>query len=174
MMQRSSASPLLSLCLLATGMLATACGGGTEAESAAAKTSAAAPVAQPTSLPPLPLHPEAELLEIARQVDYVDFLFYNYDFSMSMDSESGVTYALQLIGPEPAQRSPACQPIGRVYYQVRGQNALTAELFFSPGCAYLQFVDGNTPLYAHSISEQGRAFLNGQFAQLIPNYRPVD
>ena len=121
----------------------------------------------------MPSFPMELFGDLVDSVDHVDYVFYTYEFSMSMDNPQGVRYSLAQIGEEPAARKPGCKAIGRVFYQIRGRNAAAAELYFSPGCTYLEFLEGNEVVYASAISEVGIEFLDNQFAQLVPNYQPI-
>jgi len=137
------------------------------ADSAVAKT----PETKPGELPRIPNDLMQALVDSA---DYVDYLFYEMDFSMSMDNKQGVMYALAKIGDVAAPIKPSCKPIGRIFYQIKGRNAAEADLYFSQGCAYLVFMKDNKPVYANSMSEVGKKFLNNQFAAIMNNYVPVE
>ena len=122
-----------------------------------------------------PRLPRAEMQRLVDSVDYVDYLFHELDFSMSLDDERGVRYALAQIGEEAAVPLPTCKPIGRIFYQVSGEVVAQADLYFSPGCTYLAFVDGaGAVTHANEMSDVGEDFLNNQFAQFINGYEPVE
>ncbi len=152
-----------------------ACGGkgndsadvGSEAVSASAKTSQ-------TDGNRLPVVPNELMQRLIDSTDYVDYLFYEMDFSMSMDNKQGIMYSIAKIGEQPAQMNAACKPIGRIFYQIKGRNAAEADLYFSQGCAYLIFMKDNAPIYANSMSEVGKAFLNNQFAAIMKDYQAVE
>jgi hypothetical protein len=164
--------PLVFLCF---ALFTLACGdrgnestkGGGEEVSASAKT----PQAKGNSLPVIPNELMQSLVDSA---DYVDYLFYNMDFSMSMDNKQGIMYSIANIGEQPAEMSAACKPIGRIFYQIKGRNAAEADLYFSNGCTYLVFMKDNAPVYANSMSEVGVAFLNNQFAAIMKDYQPIE
>lgn len=148
--------------LLAASLLV-ACGQG--------DTSRAAGAAEPAGPPRLPL---TQMQRLVDSVDYVDYLFHELDFSMSLDDERGIKYALAQIGEEAARPAQGCQPIGRIFYQIEGRVAAQADLYFSAGCTYLAFVDdAGAVTHANEMSPVGEDFLNNQFAQLIDGYRPV-
>ncbi|MFK8057431.1 MAG: hypothetical protein AB8F78_15000 [Saprospiraceae bacterium] len=166
-------SPLV-ISLLFT-LLILACGGKDSAEgqdnvieeSASAKT----PEPENGALPRIPNELMQALVDSA---DYVDYLFYEMDFSMSMDNKQGVMYALAKIGEAPAPINASCKPIGRIFYQIKGRNAAEADLYFSAGCTYLVFMKDNAPIYANSMSEVGKKFLNNQFGAIMKNYVPIE
>ena len=127
-------------------------------------------VSQSKSLPTLP---DATMQLLIDSVDYIDYVFYELDFSMSLDNEQGVKYSLAKISGSPAERVDACKPIGRIFYQIKGRNAAEADLYFSQGCTYLVFMEDNAPVYANEMSDVGKTFLNNQFAAIMKGYQPI-
>ena len=123
-----------------------------------------APATEPEGFPRLQAEGMQLLLD---SVDYIDYVFYELEFSMSMDNASGIQYALAQIGPEPALRKAGCKPIGRVFYQIKGRNAMAADMFFSQGCTYFEFIEGNKVVAANEMSAVGKEFLNNQFGQIM-------
>ena len=118
--------------------------------------------------------PDAEMQRLVDSVDYIDYLFYEFEFSMSLDEDKGIKYAIAQIGEDPATPRATCRPIGRVFYQISGRTAAEADLYFSPGCTYLTFLDdAGGVAYANAMSAVGKDFFNNQFAQLIDDYQPV-
>lgn len=136
-------------------------------DSASAKTSEPAKGGLPTI-------PNALMQTLVDSADYVDYLFYELEFSMSMDNKQGVMYALSKIGDASPTLNPACKPIGRIFYQIKGRNAAEADLYFSQGCTYLVFMENNVPVYANTMSDVGITFLNNQFAAIMKNYVPIE
>lgn len=139
-------------------------------EGAAPASDAPAGVAA-AAAPPLP---RAAMRRLVDSVDHIDYLFYELEFSMSLDEARGVRYALAQVGEQTASLAPTCRPIGRVIYQIGGRIAAEADLYFAPGCTGFAFVD-DTGAAAHvnAMSEVGKDFLNNQFAQLIDGFQPV-
>jgi len=122
----------------------------------------------------LPKIPNSLMQKLIDSTDYVDYLFYDMDFSMSMDNKQGVMYSLAKIGDEVAPVSPTCKPIGRIFYQIKGRNAAEADLYFSKDCTYLVFMKDNAPVYANRMSEVGKTFLNNQFSAIMQNYQAIE
>ncbi len=121
-----------------------------------------------------PRFPADQLTALLDSCDYVDLVFYELDFSMSMSDPRGVKYALAFIGQTSAIRADTCEAIGRMFYQIRGRNAAEADIFFSEGCTYLEFYEGGRVVYANAFSEAGLDFFNGQFERLLPNFTPLE
>ena len=148
---------------------------------APAETSSPAPGATPESVaapaePSLPALPMERLRRLADSVTYIDYVFYAQNFSMSMDEPPAIAYALGGISLDaPASGFGECPALGRIFYKIGGRTVEEAALHFSRGCAYLAFVGADkTPAYANALSDQGKAFFNNQFGQLVPNFQAVE
>ena len=163
------AAPLLfALFFMACNGGETSAGQGSEvAGSASAKT----PEQKEGQLPRVPNELMQNLVDSA---DYVDYLFYELEFSMSMDNKQGVMYAISKIGENSPNLNPSCKPIGRIFYQIKGRNAAEADLYFSQGCTYMVFMKDNVPVYANEMSDVGKTFLNNQFGAIMKNYIPIE
>lgn len=154
-----------------------ACGPGappSEAPPPAAPPVAGAPVASAPPAGPPPL-PAAELQRLADSATYIDYVFFEQAFSMSMDEPPAISYALAGISPAAAAPRQACAAIGRIFYKIGGRTVHEADLHFAPGCTYLLFYGpDDRPAYANELSETGKAFFNNQFRQLIPNFSDIE
>ena len=160
-----------ALGVLAAALLA-ACGSGdaSDAERPPAPSTPAA--AAPAALPPLPA---AEMQRLVDSVTYIDYVFFEQSFSMSMNEPPAIRYALAGIAPEPAAPRQTCPAIARIFYKIGGRTVREADLHFAPACTYLAFYDADRGVaYANELSETGRAFFNNQFRQLIPNYTDIE
>ncbi len=123
-------------------------------ESAAEETTEAA--AEPT-LNSLPVESVQYLWE---NCDYIDYMFYYLPISMSLNEKGAIQYALRHISADAAIINPECKPIGRVFYQVKGENALEADIFFQEGCTYFKFLNNNKPVFANYMTDDGIKYLN--------------
>jgi len=153
------------------------CGGSSPEQHEATTTPVAPPAASPSQgplAPALPQLPEQVYRRLVSETDYIDFIFYNLTFSMSMDERPGINLVLSQISDSPASRRENCQPIGRIFYQAAGEDITSAQLYFTAGCAYLEFLVDEKPAYAAALTEEGKAFFNNQFRQLVPNYQNVE
>jgi len=100
---------------------------GDEKASASAKTSQ-------SKVNGLPVVPNELMQQLIDSSDYVDYLFYEMEFSMSMDNKQGIMYSIASIGEKAAEMNAACKPIGRIFFQIKGRNAAEADMYFSKGC----------------------------------------
>lgn len=96
--------------------------------------------------------------------DYIDYVFYYKEFSISQNQRGDIQLALRHISEEVPPIDPNCKPQGRIFYQVDGVNRLEADLFFSPGCAYFIFYDKGKYAYANRIMPEGVNFFKQVFS----------
>ena len=94
------------------------------------------------------------------QCDYIDYVFYYQDFTVSQNQQADIQNAIRYISEAAPEILPGCQPIGRIFYQVRGDNRLEAELHFSQGCTYFIFYENGKKAYANAIMPAGIQFIN--------------
>lgn len=94
------------------------------------------------------------------QCDYIDYVFYYKDFSVSQNQKTDIQASIRHISEEVPAIQPDCQPIGRVFYQVQGENRLEAELYFNQGCTYFIFYEDGKKTYANAMMPAGIQFFN--------------
>lgn len=132
---------------------------------------ASAPAAPTTLAPSLPT---AEYQRLVDSATYIDYVFFELAFSMSMSEPPAIQYALRGISPEPAAPQQSCPAMGRLFYKIGGRTVREADLHFAPGCTYLAFYEDGAVAYANELSPSGEAFFNNQFRQLLPNYTDIE
>ena len=163
--------------LLALSSLLFACNSNTNSDTAEAsesqtetpsttETTASNPPAGEPTLPSVPLETLQELWE---KCDYVDYVFYYTNFSMSQDKQSSIRTTLRQISDEPAVLNPNCKAIGRLFYQVEGENALEGDLYLSNQCAYFVFYKDGKQTYANKLTAEGLQFYQNIFNQIQQN-----
>lgn len=119
--------------------------------------------------------PAAQLQRLRDSVSYIDYVFYEQAFSMSMDEQAGIDYSLAGVSEAAPERLADCPAIGRVFYKIGGRTVEEADIHFAKGCTYFAFVGADKrPAYANALSEQGKSFFNGQFSQLVPNFQTIE
>ncbi len=118
-----------------------------------------------TEAPPLPqgerLYPSIPidtLQMLWQRCDFIDYVFYYTDFSVSQNKQEDIRAAIRHISEGIPLIREECQPIGRIFYQVEGENRLEADLFFSEGCVYYIFYDKGQRAYANEIMPAGMQF----------------
>ena len=119
--------------------------------------------------------PKAQLLQglpldikqnLIQKCDYIDYTFYNFDFSMSQADPNAVRSNIALLSDEvQATIPPECKPIGRKYYHINGEIVVEAELYFSENCFFYIYKDDNTTLFGNKLSPAGINFYNNIIQQ---------
>ena len=156
---------------LALSILITACGSNNSQEETTTTTPAPSEQAQKTpattpDLEPLPSLPMVTLEYLWNNCDFIDYVFYELPISMSLDNQKTIQYVLGHIAEDPAPLRPQCKSIGRIFYQVDGENVLEADMYFSEGCTYLAFREGGEVKYANYMTQDGVNYLNNNFQQV--------
>ena len=98
--------------------------------------------------------------------DYVDFVFYYLNFSMSQKVQNSIRQTIAHIASEVPKIDPNCQPIGRLFFQADGKNIAEADIFYSNGCAYYIFYKDGQYAYANKMLPQGSQFYDNIFKQV--------
>ncbi len=112
-------------------------------------------------LPSLPVQTAQRLYE---QCDYVDYVFYELPISMSLYEKASIQAAVRHISATPAGLDPRCKPIGRIFFQIDGENVLQGDIYFKPGCTYFIFLDEEgKPQYGNQMTDECIQYLNNNF-----------
>lgn len=170
-MKITTFSTLLALLL---GLLAASCGGSGSTErntatpppDAAPPVAAAAPAAAAVPTSPYPSISVEKMKYLYDNCDYIDFVFYNTNFSMSQDQKPAIQATLSGVSTTPARVLGSCKPIGRIFFQTQGKGAAEADIFFGGDCLYYLFVDEKGAYVAGNQLTQGALdFYQKVFAQ---------
>lgn len=161
--------------VLFLAMATWACQGG-QAEQSNASTTTNTPAAEPpannasaSSSVGTALYPSitGETVKMLwEKCDYVDFVFYYLNFSMSQKVQNSIRQTITHISTEVPLIDPNCQPIGRIFFQSEGQNISEADIFYSNGCAYYIFYEDGKYAYANKMLPQGTQFYDNIFKQV--------
>jgi len=118
----------------------------------------------------LPSIPQALAEKLFAECDYIDYVFYTTNFSISQSERGGIQQAISHIATQPAAINPACKSMGRVFYQIDGENEAEADMYFQSGCTYLVFLVDGKPTYANQFTSDGIQYFNSIFerAQGVP------
>ncbi|MFZ2900946.1 MAG: hypothetical protein WA004_20100 [Saprospiraceae bacterium] len=120
--------------------------------------------AQPASAT-LPSIPKEKLEFLWNNCDNIDYVFYELPISMNVDNPDAIKNALTHVASEPAPMLPQCKAIGRVFYLVKGENVVIADMYFSEGCTYYVFLENDKPVYANYLTPQAVQYFNSVFSQ---------
>jgi hypothetical protein len=119
--------------------------------------------AKRSGLPPLTLDMMKKMIA---EVDYIDYIMYDLPFSVSQDTKEDINSNIMFISNIPVgDVSSACKPIGRKFYNIKGETYLTADIYFSNGCAFYIFLEGEQPKYSAKFTKEGYNFYTQIVAQ---------
>ena len=145
------------LFLFVSLLLFSACGNSTNSEAETTVQNAE---------PMLPSFPLEKLEYLWQYCDYIDYIFYELPISMSLDTKAAIQYSLSHVAQTTPPAMPQCKPVGRVFYQVDGENYAEADLYFSQGCTYFVFMEDQKPTYANYMTDEGIQYMNNNLAQV--------
>lgn len=113
---------------------------------------------QNSTLPVLPLE---DLEQLANNCTGVDYIFHELPISVSQSDKPSIRANLGLFTLNPITGSlKDCKSIAREFFQVDGDVKYEAEIYVGNGCNYHVWMDGNKPIYANQLSEEGIKFYN--------------
>lgn len=98
--------------------------------------------------------------------DYIDFVFYYLNFSMSQKVQNSIRATIAQISTAVPEIDPNCQPIGRIFFQAEGVNIMEADIFYSNGCAYYIFYEDGKYAYANQMLPTAEKFYDNIFKQV--------
>ena len=114
----------------------------------------------------LPSPPLVTLEYLWENCDYVDYVFYELPFSMSLQEPAAIKNAISHFASDPAPMKPGCKPIGRLFFQVKGENIIETDMYFSEGCTYFVFIEDQKPKYSAYMTPEAVQFMNNNLAQV--------
>ncbi|MEM6395979.1 MAG: hypothetical protein AAF741_06500 [Bacteroidota bacterium] len=125
-------------------------------------------VEQPTqqSSSPYPSIPMDRLEYLWNNSNYMDVVFYQLPVSLNQSSQDQVRSTLMGVGQEVPYIDPTCQSVGRIFFQVAGENKETAEIYFQDGCTFYLWLDDGKPAFANLMTEAGVNFYNNIIQQV--------
>jgi len=121
----------------------------------------AAPPANATA-PTLPSIPIETVQKLWEECDYIDFVYFELPISSSMQDKAAIQHALRHIAGQPAPLFPNCKPIGRIFYQIKGENFLEADIHYGEGCNFFVFYQGGKKMYSNYMTQDGIKYIAGQ------------
>lgn len=139
-------------------------GGDADNETTPAANGTSQTATSAVSYPSIPFDTLSMLWE---KCDYVDFVFYNLNFSMSQNEKVGIQSTLRHIAEDVPVINENCAPVGRIFFQVDGRNALEGDFFIGENCLYYIFYENGKKTYANSMTEMGKNFFSNIFSQMM-------
>lgn len=150
-----------------------ACEGGQKGAASTVETSATTPAATETPAAPAtaatatyPSIAGETIKMLWDKCDYIDFVFYYLNFSMSQKVQNSIRTTIAQISTAVPEIDPNCQPIGRIFFQSDGVNIVEADIFYSNGCSYYIFYEDGKYAYANRMLPTAEKFYDNIFKQV--------
>lgn len=113
-----------------------------------------------------PSIPLDTLVALYNECDFIDYVFYYTNFSVSQSEKSDIQTAIRYISEEAPLINANCKPQGRLFFQVNGENKMEADLYFEPDCTYYVFYQDGKPAFANKLMPGGIQFYNNIFTSI--------
>lgn len=124
------------------------------------------PVESSTSNIVPPGIPNAKMIELYENVDFIDFIFRDLPFSISQEDKASIQQTIRHINNVPPLAiNPDCQYFAQQIFQENGEIVLDAKIFFQEGCTYYLFYEDGVAKYSGSFTNEGIQFFNKILAQ---------
>ncbi len=134
------------------------------------KTTPTTPTVQPAGkLVPntLPSVTEDLMKEMWLTCTNVDFLFYNYSFSMNQTEPASIKNTLTYVSTSvPPELDQGCQPVGRVFFVANGEELIEADFYLGNVCNYFLFYQKGKQVAANLMTPKGEEFLKNTIKQV--------
>jgi len=132
-------------------------------QSPTATKTATAPVVTPNALPSITLE---EMKLLYEKCNYIDFIFYNMDFSMSVQDKKNVQRVVTFVDKTQPSGNLTCKAMGRIVYQASGETLMEADMHFDKNCRHLVFYKDGKKVAANNMTDQGVTYFNQMFSQV--------
>lgn len=93
----------------------------------------------------------AVLENLWENCDFVDYVYYELPISASLDNDGAIKSSIRHIAEQPAAKTNGCKAIGRVFYQIEGENILQGDIYFTRGCTYFLWLDSQGKYFAGNM-----------------------
>ena len=124
------------------------------------------PTTTETVSTPYPSITQEKMINLYENCDYIDFVFYGTNFSMSQNKQDAIRNTLGGVSTTPAKVVDSCKPVGRVFFMIEGVNVEEADLFFGGSCLYYLFLENGSYTYGNQLTEAGYGFYQRIFEQV--------
>ena len=107
-----------------------------------------------------------EMKALYESADFIDVIFYNMEFSMSVNNKANIQRMVGFVSTQVAKLNPNCKPTGRIFFQKNGEMMAEADMYFDDVCRYFVFMKNGKATYANDITPEGQAYFNQIFTQV--------
>ncbi len=100
------------------------------------------------------------------QADYIDLIFYNMDFSMSVNTKNNVQRVVSFVDKSQPNPNFTCPTMGRIIFQKDGEILIEADMHMDKECDHFVFFKNGKKAFVNNISDQGKAYFNQIFSKV--------
>lgn len=142
----------------------------TEMEQVNNKKLAPPPAPTPATSSPItsavPAKPLAEIEQLLVNSEKVDYILYNYSFSLNITQKSEVAKHVAMIWDQPVDNVDCTTAFGKVEFYDKDMNVLEeAQVHFGNNCAYYLFYKDGKKQFANKMHNNGINFFNSVIQQ---------
>jgi len=130
--------------------------GSTAPDSAEVPSKSGVVNAKQTGLPSITLE---EMQILYEQSDYIDLIFYNMDFSMSVNDKPNVQRVVTFVDKTQPNPNFTCPTMGRIIFQKNGEILIEADMHIDKTCSHFVFFKNGKKAFANNISDILLGFL---------------
>ena len=107
-----------------------------------------------------------EMKVIYEGTDFIDIIFYNVDFSMSVNNKTNIQKMVGFVSTNVASINKNCKAMGRLFFQKNGEMIAEADMYYDDQCRYFVFQKNGKAAYANDITPEGQAYFAKIFSQV--------
>jgi len=107
-----------------------------------------------------------EMKVLYEGADFIDIIFYDVDFSMSVNNKTNIQKMVAFVSTNVARINPSCKPTGRIFFQKNGELLAEADMYYDDKCRYFVFQKNGKAAYANDITPEGQAYFAKIFSQV--------
>jgi len=107
-----------------------------------------------------------EMKVIYEGADFIDIIFYDVDFSMSVNNKTNIQKMVGFVSTNVAQIDQSCKATGRIFFQQNGELLAEVDMYYNDKCRYFVFQKNGKAAYANEITPAGQAYFARIFSQV--------
>ena len=116
-----------------------------------------------TILPVMPVQQQSYLFD---NVELIDYIFHELPFSLSQSEQPSIQAKIAGISQE-AVLPNSCKSMARMFFQVKGEIVMEADVYFSPpDCYHYVFIEEGVEIYANKMGPANIQFYNHFLTQM--------
>ncbi len=100
-----------------------------------------------------------DINNLVQQADFVDFLFYHMDISVSQEDIASIQTSAKFFSAEVKPANMQCAAIGRISFLSKGKIIREADIHLIGACSYFTIIENKLAKGTNRISPEGVNFL---------------